>query len=411
MRSILLALMLLFGTVLHAEENPLGVTLFGSFVHTDRVPNALFFFGQIENNDSFELRRALRTHDVDTIVLASDGGSVWEALTMAGIIFDKKMTTYIPKLAEEKGCYSACAFMFFAGQTRLVEGLLAVHQVGAYDEAADAQKKELGETQQATQFTTSEIIGFLNEFGTPPWVYERMFRSRELYFFSDEEKVTLNSGVIDGSIKSAIDNFLIQLRNELEALPKETELDTPTIALDLGNRDAVKAIQVLLNEARCVAGGADGVWGRQTDAAASKFASMNDLKYSGPASVDKPFIDLLLSKQYELCPLPPKPAAPSLINKRWSFDLVCNGKNLRGNAVFDYRNTDNERQVYGMLYVNSIGGEYTGSAVIYRNRFTFSATEVTNGHTVTGNGNFYDASKRAVTGVSSDGCQFLGKSN
>ena len=49
---------------------------YGSFLHTERVPNALFFFDDIEANDSFELRKALRTHDIDSIVLASPGGSV-----------------------------------------------------------------------------------------------------------------------------------------------------------------------------------------------------------------------------------------------------------------------------------------------------------------------------------------------
>ena len=330
---------------------------------------------------------------------------------MAGVIFDKKMTAYIPKLPDEKGCYSACAFMFFAGQTRLAEGFLAVHQVGAYDEVADAQKEKLGETQQQTQFTTSEIIGFLNEFGTPPWVYERMFRSRELYFFSDEEKATLNYGLIDSVKKSAIDNFLIELSSELERLAKDTEPNSPSVVLDPENQDAVKTIQVLLNEARCAPGGADGVWGSQTDAAASKFASANELKYSGPSSIDKPFIDLLLSKQYIPCPTPPKPAVTSRIAQRWSFNLVCNGKSLEGNSTFDYWKTDNGRQTYGMLYANSIGGEYTGSAIIHGNYFSFNITKVPDGHVVTGSGRFDGSEKRGLTGVSSDGCQFIGKAS
>jgi peptidoglycan hydrolase-like protein with peptidoglycan-binding domain len=409
MRTLVTALLLLFGTILHAEENNLGITSFGSFIHTDHVPNALFFFSQVEKSDSFELRRALRTYDIDTIVLASDGGSVWEALTIAGVIFDKKMTAYIPKMPDEKGCYSACAFMFFAGQTRLAEGFLAVHQVGAYDEVADAQKEKLGVTQQETQFTTSEIIGFLNEFGTPPWVYERMFRSRELYFFSDEEKATLNYGVIDDAKKSKIDSFLILLRSELEKLPKDAEPISTSIELNPVNQRIVKNIQILLNEARCAAGATDGVWGSQTDAAASKFASANDLKYSGPTSVDKPFMDLLLSKQYKPCPAQPKPAIHSRISKQWSFNLVCNGRSLEGNSTFEYRNTNKGKQTYSMLYVNSIGGKYTGSAIIHGNYFNFSLATVPDGNVVTGSGRFNGSEKRGLTGKSSDGCQFIGK--
>lgn len=40
---------------------------------------------------------------------------------MAGIIFDKKLKTYIPK---KGNCASACAFMFFAGNERLVVSFL-----------------------------------------------------------------------------------------------------------------------------------------------------------------------------------------------------------------------------------------------------------------------------------------------
>lgn len=216
MRKLLLVFFLFFSRILHAEENPLALSFFGSFFHSENVPNALFFFSDIERNDSFELRRALRTHEIDTIVLLSDGGSVWEALNLAGIIFDNKMTTYIPQIRDDLGCYSACAFMFFAGQTRLVEGELGVHQVGAYDSELDVQQQALGEVQQSTQFTTSEIIGFLNEFGTPPWVYERMFRSRELYIFTDSEKLNLDKGAADQSNKQAIDFFLYQLEEETQ---------------------------------------------------------------------------------------------------------------------------------------------------------------------------------------------------
>ena len=75
------------------ESNPLGISLYGSFLHTEQVPNALFFFSDIEENDSFELRKAIRNHNIDTVVLSSRGGSVWEGLSMAGIIFDKGLKT------------------------------------------------------------------------------------------------------------------------------------------------------------------------------------------------------------------------------------------------------------------------------------------------------------------------------
>jgi len=94
-RVLALLVASLFGISVDAadESNPLGLSLYGSFLHTEQVPNALFFFSDIEENDSFELRKAIRNHNIDTVVLSSRGGSVWEGLSMAGIIFDKGLKT------------------------------------------------------------------------------------------------------------------------------------------------------------------------------------------------------------------------------------------------------------------------------------------------------------------------------
>ena len=137
---------------------------------------------EAKKNDSFELRKALRNHDIDTLVLSSRGGSVWEGLSMAGIIHDKGLTTYVPKLGlEGRGdCASACSFMFFAGKTREAEGDVGVHQFYS-GSASDSAKVE--ETEEIAQFTVSEIIGFLNEFETPPFVFERMFQQSKMYYF------------------------------------------------------------------------------------------------------------------------------------------------------------------------------------------------------------------------------------
>jgi hypothetical protein len=330
MKSIFATILIFLGSILHAEENPLGITFFGSFLHTDRVPNALFFFSDIQKNDGFELRRALRTHEIDTIVLASPGGSVWEGLNMAGIIFDKKMTAYVPPLPEGRGCYSACAYMFFAGQTRLAVGELGVHQIGAYDPGVDSEKRKVGETQQATQFTTSEVIGFLNEFGTPPWVYERMFRSREIYVFTEDEKKDLSQGQLDPTIKSSIDGFLVQLRAELEKAEKAEPKTSAAEGFDKTDREMVKALQVLLNEAKCSAGVADGVWGRQTNAAASRFAEANGLKYLGTSSINGDYVERLSSEKRKECPPRQKLNASTIPTENltypkytWSFTIEC----------------------------------------------------------------------------------------
>ena len=156
----------------------------------------MFFFDNIERNDNFEFRKALRNHNVNLIILSSPGGSVWEGLSIAGIINDKGLNVYVPKssVKGDGNCASACSFMFFAGETRNVEGKLGVHQFLSKD---SKKKKEVGDIQKTAQFTVSEIIGFLNEFETPAWVYERMFQQSEMYYFKETELVQLETEVSD----------------------------------------------------------------------------------------------------------------------------------------------------------------------------------------------------------------------
>lgn len=66
--SCLLSAIFGASALLAEENNPLGVSFYGSFLHTKNVPNALFFFGDIKENDSFELRKAIRNHNIDIVV-------------------------------------------------------------------------------------------------------------------------------------------------------------------------------------------------------------------------------------------------------------------------------------------------------------------------------------------------------
>lgn len=146
MRMLLTVLIAFISTFVSAkDDNPFDITLYGSFLHTANVPNALFFFNDIEQYGSFEFRRALRNHDVEIVVLASDGGNVFESLNMAGIINDRGLATYVPTLPEEMGCYSACAFMFLAGKIRQVDGILAMHQTGNYGTSLDGSQRKVSE--------------------------------------------------------------------------------------------------------------------------------------------------------------------------------------------------------------------------------------------------------------------------
>jgi hypothetical protein len=298
-----------------------------------------FFFSDIEKDDSFELRRALRNHEIDTVILASDGGSVREGLIMAGIIHDKSLKTYVP---ENLGCHSACAYMFFGGKIRRVDGTLGVHQTGFYGSEADSSSAKISDIQISTQYTVSEVIGFLNEFETPPWVYEKMFRSRELYEFDDGEKkrLALRSDEISEQKLQAINEFIESFFEYLENLEEQTSEPEENKAPELSEQEELRLviteIQKLLNAAGCNAGVADGIWGRRTQAAAVLFAKTAKLPTTQDALISEAFIERLQNSSSDFCPkLKPQPKsqpkfletqAPTKDEVTWVIRTRCNSR-------------------------------------------------------------------------------------
>jgi peptidoglycan hydrolase-like protein with peptidoglycan-binding domain len=265
---------------------------YGSFIYNSDIPNALFFLEEIKRGDNFELRKALRNHDIDTIVLASPGGSVWAGLSMAGIIYDKKLRVYVP----QKGiCASACSFMFFGGNERLSEGELGVHQFASSDESKTAIAVE---TQAQSQFTVSEIIGFLNEFETPRFVLERMLEDRAMYWFNSEEITLLNSAqfTMDLNSLSDVSNYTSEKLFDVKAeAPSNSTYSV---------KELISLIQKRLNEIGCFAGSADGVWGQQTNAAAVEFAKKSGLPTSADDLISETFFDALVNAREGFCSEP-----------------------------------------------------------------------------------------------------------
>lgn len=207
----------------HADEqNPLGISFYGSFLHTEKVPNALFFFSEIKDEDSFELRKALRDHDVEIMVLSSEGGSVFEGLQMSGIINDKGLSTYIPVESPfgEGNCASACSYMFFAGNTRIADGKLGVHQFAS---AKPDEKAEIGEIQSNAQFVVSEIAGFLGEYDVPAFVYPKMFQSTDMYYFkrSEMREIERIQREISRNDLTKIEAFIEEFKSALQKLAEE----------------------------------------------------------------------------------------------------------------------------------------------------------------------------------------------
>lgn len=313
---------------------------------------------EIKNGDDFELRKALRNHDIDTIVLASPGGSVWAGLSMAGIIFDKKLRVYVPP----KGiCASACSFMFFGGNERLSEGKLGVHQFASSDPSKTANAVK---TQAQSQFTVSEIIGFLNEFDTPRFVLERMFEDREMYWFNEDETSLLNSGefTLEPEIKSVVSKYASEKLKESEvkqaAKPKYSE------------KELIALIQKRLNEVGCSAGSADGIWGRRTNAAAVRFATKAGLSTKSDDLISEAFFNALADAQEGFCPKLVVKVNPGL-----SFARAYQARNSCTNTIypfkwlvqyspsadsFSYRVSWEFGQISGLVRANIKGNQFRG---------------------------------------------------
>ncbi len=202
-------------------------TAYGNFLRFNEAPEILFLVAPIEEGDFFELRKAMRDQPTKLIVTHSPGGSVYEALQLATAIHDNELATFIPPDAQ---CFSACAYVYFGGTKRAAEGELGVHQFFAGKEASGDQV-DLNIGLRTAQYTTSEIIGFLNEFGTPPFVYEKMFSTESMYYFTIEERQRLALEAEDdefSELKKVAAATFARIKAELPQSQPTSEGQTPT---------------------------------------------------------------------------------------------------------------------------------------------------------------------------------------
>ena len=123
------------------------------------------------------------------ILLNSIGGNVSGAVRFARYVRENEMNTWI---AQNQTCASACALVFLAGIQRFSEGKLVVHQY--LPPAEQGNEKIARDTAWiSVQRIIGETITLLNSFGTPRFVFERIFSSPNLYAFTEAEMAELNT--------------------------------------------------------------------------------------------------------------------------------------------------------------------------------------------------------------------------
>lgn len=138
--------------------------VFGPFTIDSSKPGDIAMRGPITEGAALDFRRALRAApDARQIILDSEGGDVQAGLLIADDIHQRALATYIPP---ESGCYSACSYVFLAGNERKVEGKLGVHQISST--SPDLVRAQLA---------ISDIIEVLGRFDTSPEVMQVMLKT------------------------------------------------------------------------------------------------------------------------------------------------------------------------------------------------------------------------------------------
>lgn len=165
--------------------SPSAAKKFGAFELPGNAPDTILLNGEVTLSLARDFEQALAARpDAKILLLNSPGGYVDNALVVAHQVHERGMTTLVDK---GMGCYSACAYIFFAGRPRQAIGELGVHQISA--EVADLV---------LAQTTLSDVLDALDRFGVEQVVITRMLRTppEDMYVFSAAEiaELGINQG-------------------------------------------------------------------------------------------------------------------------------------------------------------------------------------------------------------------------
>ena len=139
------------------------------------MPDVIVLDGEVSDGFYEDFEKAVSARpDAKIMLLNSPGGYVDSALAVAREVHSRGMATVV---GNGMGCYSACSYIFFAGEPREADGELGVHQISA--EVADLV---------LAQTTLSDVIDALNKFGVQQTVIVQMLRTppEDMYVFSTD---------------------------------------------------------------------------------------------------------------------------------------------------------------------------------------------------------------------------------
>lgn len=128
---------------------------FGAFIVDDTHPTVAVLNGPIMHHTPLDFRRVLDAFPgLETLGLNSGGGDVSAGLILALEVHDRAIDTVI---SSDAGCYSACAYVFLAGASRQVNGVIGVHMPTPLEDRVP---------------TELDIRFVLAKFDVPIWIYD-----------------------------------------------------------------------------------------------------------------------------------------------------------------------------------------------------------------------------------------------
>ena len=171
-----------------------GEQRFGPFSIRSDQPDLIYLDGDIGSDayaDFVETRRA--APDATTLILNSDGGHVDQAIRIARDVRADNLDTYVPL---RHGCYSACAYIYFAGVNRRATGQLGVHQI------SDPRF-----TAASLQESIAELLDLFHDLGVDARITSQMLRTHPeaLYILDGREMETTGADTIATARLDALD--------------------------------------------------------------------------------------------------------------------------------------------------------------------------------------------------------------
>lgn len=154
--------------------------VFGPFRVASEHPTVAVMLGEILFGDEQHFSALLAAYpDLQTVGLSSPGGDVTAGLAIAEAVATHGLATIIPK---GEACYSACAYVFFAGRSRQVDGEIGVHMPEPVVDGPGVRVSiEL------------EIRRVLADFDVPIWIYDGVLNTPhdQLRVFSAAEAASI----------------------------------------------------------------------------------------------------------------------------------------------------------------------------------------------------------------------------